>query len=267
MSSPKEEKNEENIVLFSRENEENAEEIWDDTALIRAYEKSVRKIKKAIKDKSHILDTSEKSTNADNVKRENVSKENPIEKESNKSDSESNLEFEWKVGDFCTAVYTEDGLSYPATITKIFKDKKKRNKCIIKYLHYLNEEEKYLNELYEYEELDENDQEDDHNNDREENSKQEQKTEASKMSSNKKEINDFFEDALPNMPVPPMLPYELMSRLSFKSSEKSKSKKSRTKEEQEEDEAILNSMLMSWYMSGYHTGFYYGLNHGKKRFS
>lgn len=41
-----------NIVLFSRSNQgEEQEDVWDDRALIRAYDRSIRKIKKEISDK------------------------------------------------------------------------------------------------------------------------------------------------------------------------------------------------------------------------
>ena len=46
-------KNEERIFLFSKENADNIDEIWDDTALIRAYEKSVRKIKNSGRSHAH----------------------------------------------------------------------------------------------------------------------------------------------------------------------------------------------------------------------
>ena len=57
-----------------------------------------------------------------------------------------------KVDDLCMAIFAEDGLIYPAKIVRIFTDKENKEKCIVRYLYYLNEEEKYLDELFEYEE-------------------------------------------------------------------------------------------------------------------
>lgn len=48
------------------------------------------------------------------------------------------------------AVYSEDGLLYPANIIKIIDGDEERQKCIVKYLYYFNEEEQFLDELYEY---------------------------------------------------------------------------------------------------------------------
>lgn len=267
MASSKEEKNEERIVLFSKENADNIDEIWDDTALIRAYEKSVRKIKKVIKSKSKTLYPNEQTDSSVSEKGACLAKDISNEQETDEVEPESSASFEWKVGDICSAIYTEDNVLYPATITKIFKDKKQAEKCIIKYLYYLNEEEKYLNELYEYEELEVDEKDDEEEMINEEDTNMKRNPQQARTDSSKKETIDFFTNALPDMPVPPMLPYELMSRLTLKNREKNKGKKNKAKEEQEEDEAILNSMLMSWYMSGYHTGFYYGLNHSKKRFN
>ena len=117
--------NEEKIVLFNRDNAEDIDDVWDDTALIKAYEKSVKKIKKVIKSKTETSDnpdvkslvttqaacTSEQASKKLTVDDELVKKDDEEE-----SESENVAEFEWTEGDLCTAVYTEDGLIYPATI-------------------------------------------------------------------------------------------------------------------------------------------------------
>ena len=144
-------KSEESSTLFSKNNHLNQEEIWDDTALIRAYEKSVRAIKKKL--------------SSTQIKTENAASKSQQEHESSESEEE-NIEEEavdedaiysahgrnWKILDLCMAVYSEDGLIYPAKIQSIFESKEGNKKCIIQYLHYLNEEEKYLSDLMEYSE-------------------------------------------------------------------------------------------------------------------
>ena len=50
----------------------------------------------------------------------------------------------WAVGDFCQAVYTEDGTVYEAKIVSINTDD---NTCVVRYLGYGNEEEQSLEDL------------------------------------------------------------------------------------------------------------------------
>ena len=51
---------------------------------------------------------------------------------------------QWKVGDHCRAVFTEDGEIYEAVILSVDSSS---NSCFIRYLGYGNEEEQYLNDL------------------------------------------------------------------------------------------------------------------------
>lgn len=120
------------------------------------------------------------------------------------------------------AIYKEDGLLYKAEIIKIFD-----SKCLIKYLYYLNEEEKFLDELYEVNE-EEKEQIDQKN--------QSKSTEIKSISNNKSSYKSL---SIPPPPPPPGLfdPNTLGNN----------------KDEE------LYTMLMSWYMSGYHTGYYFGL--------
>ena len=120
------------------------------------------------------------------------------------------------------AIYKEDGLLYKAEIIKIFD-----SKCLIKYLYYLNEEEKFLDELYEVNE-EEKEQIDQKN--------QSKSTENKSNSNNKLSYKSL---SIPPPPPPPGLfdPNTLGNN--------------------KDDE--LYTMLMSWYMSGYHTGYYFGL--------
>lgn len=51
---------------------------------------------------------------------------------------------QWKVGDSCCALWSEDGKLYPARITSIDH---KRGTCIVVYTNYGNKEEQYLKDL------------------------------------------------------------------------------------------------------------------------
>ncbi len=139
---------------------------------------------------------------------------------------------DWRVLDLCTAVYSEDGLVYPATIQEIYEDDCDDNgekKCRIQYVDYLNEEDKYLSELMEYNE----------------NEFLEEQEEESKQAEDKGEkkpkavIGEFPGLAIPPPPPPPM----------FTSASTGAA-----------NEDSLYSMLLAWYMSGYQTGYYFAKN-------
>lgn len=54
------------------------------------------------------------------------------------------LLLQWKVGDSCNAIWSEDGNVYLATIASI---NHKRGRCVVTYTGYGNQEEKSLNDL------------------------------------------------------------------------------------------------------------------------
>jgi survival motor neuron protein len=273
-------------VLFSRASDRNEshEEIWDDRALIRAYDKSVGRIKRAI---------GAKIAN----ERHHIATAVSVDSAALKSAASKN---EWKINDLCRAVYSEDGLVYPARIISIDNNQAtERFKCKIQYLYYLNEEEKFLDEIEDYdrdnkeegdEDDDDEDEYDDEDADEDEDEVEEEEDEEdvgeekkekkkSEDSNNKKnnQINELDENKrknkqqstmagkssrpsslwaglpLPPPPPPPPLPI---------SSSRFKIGSGQTHQQQQQtpsDEDVLYSMLMSWYMSGYHTGYYFGL--------
>lgn len=51
---------------------------------------------------------------------------------------------QWKAGDKCSAVWSEDGCVYPATITSVDL---KRETCVVVYTGYGNKEEQNLSDL------------------------------------------------------------------------------------------------------------------------
>lgn len=191
-------------------------DIWDDTALIKAYDKAVASFKHALKGEESLeckqLPGKKRKTNI---------------KSSSRKRSNASFCKEWKVGDSCCALWSEDGKLYPARITSIDH---KRGTCIVVYTNYGNKEEQHLKDLL---------------------SPGSGKDEASeeaegRLSSHSKfPVCDFPPltpaVAVPMIPPPPPMIADIL----------------------EEDEA-LGTMLISWYMSGYHTGFYLGLKQGRK---
>ena len=155
-------------VLFSRNWSENQEDVWDDRSLIRAYDRTVNKIKKAINTKLNLGENTSKSPSQAKSSKTATSQRNEAtlyedEDEDDyetEEDSEINEEAPkvlnpsqatkasraFAVGDLCMAIFSEDGLVYPAKLVKILPSEK----CIVKYLYYMNEEEKRLEELFEY---------------------------------------------------------------------------------------------------------------------
>lgn len=92
------------LKTFQEEDNNNP---WDDTLLIKAYESAFEKVKADVnrKCKQPAPSTS--------------SQQKPAQQGPNRK---------WKVGDFCRAVFLDDGLKYEGVITKINGER-----CTIKY--------------------------------------------------------------------------------------------------------------------------------------
>ena len=228
-SSPSKNTSSKGKVLFDKSKTAGAggggdqEDIWDDRALIRAYERSIKQVKDKL---SSGATTTTATTSAPYRGDEEISDDEEEEDEEDEEEYEDEEEDEnlkkkanpkdWQVGDLCMAIYSEDGLAYPANILSIGED----NKCTVRYLHYLNEEEKSLDELYE--------------------NVEEVVEEINKLTENTTNKETNIRPPMGFLPPPPPIPLpSLDSKVT-------------------QDDA-LHSMLISWYMSGYHTGFYYGL--------
>ncbi|KFU83842.1 Survival motor neuron protein, partial [Chaetura pelagica] len=65
-------------------------------------------------------------------------------KNRNRKKSSTGLSKQWKVGDSCNAVWSEDGNTYLATIASI---NQKRGTCVVTYTGYGNQEEQNLADL------------------------------------------------------------------------------------------------------------------------
>ncbi|KFQ37787.1 Survival motor neuron protein, partial [Mesitornis unicolor] len=111
-------------------------DVWDDTALIKAYDKAVASFKNALKD-GECSEPLVKQEQHLGMKRKNNRKNR------NRTSNAVPLK-QWRVGDSCNAVWSEDGHVYPATIVSI---NQKRGTCVVTYMGYGNREEQNLSDL------------------------------------------------------------------------------------------------------------------------
>lgn len=236
---------EEKHVLFKRDSQDHdsLEDVWDDTALIQAYDRAVN----LAKEKAAAKLAAESNTPPCG----STSLEG-MPKASTSSPAKNN----WKPGDFVTAVYSEDGIIYEAVIETI---NDASSSCIVKYIGYDNKEEVMLKDL------------------RPSNGAWSRRTqiEASREMSSDEMICEASNESpvctekvresntlewepvqpLPSFPkkpdgfIPPPPPLA-----AWPSSSTS-----------DENQNSLYSMLMSWYMAGYHTGYHQGLTQNDKK--
>jgi len=265
-------------ALFTRgTGQSDDSDIWDDTALIKAYDKAVASFKTALKGE----DEPQASKKDHPGKKRKNNKKNQSRKRTNAPPDK-----EWQVGDYCSAYWSEDGHLYAATISSIDET---RGTCIVVYTGYGNEEEQNLEDLFS--EISEGDEETNTKVNEVESSTEESdqstppnqhrqqphsKTQKPKAH---KEPSPMWAPGFPGFPPgpppmpafrqggsrrsgahgpvppswPPMMPFgppmipppPPMSP------------------DMVDDEA-LGGVLISWYMSGYHTGYYLGLKQGRK---
>ncbi|XP_066510607.1 survival motor neuron protein 1-like [Hoplias malabaricus] len=260
-----------NEVVFCRgTGQSDDSDIWDDTALIKAYDKAVASFKNALKGEEDMAPP--KKEKPGNKRKNN--KKNKCRKRCNTSPDR-----EWKVGDSCYAYWSEDGNLYAATISSIELDK---GTCVVFYTEYGNEEEQNLNDLLsDLEDLDEEvkktdvkestTEESDTSSAPHQSHQQKQKPKGKapmgpppmwgpgfppgppsgphfRMSDRRRDPGPAFPGWPPMIPPgPPMIPPPPP-----------------VSPDMLEDDEALGSMLISWYMSGYHTGYYLGLKQGRK---
>lgn len=240
-----------NNVLFVRGNENDNEFIWDDAALIKAYDRAINLAKEEVAMRIGIDYPC--TTSKSKVQQQKQSRTTYKQKK------------KWCVGSPCRAVYSEDGEIYEAIITKIYDN---YGTCIVKFVGYGNSEKVELSSLLESEGL--QSQIAQQKNALEEKSNEESmnQSESGCSDCNAKSVNSttdekmefdseqkepkIYIDSGPSvnpflnmMPPAPPLPPQLMAKLP------------------ENDADALSSMLMSWYISGFHTGYYHGLKHAK----
>lgn len=204
----------------SMENDE-----WDDTLLVKAYDKAIMLTKEKVaakifaeKEEGEIKESNTKDAVRDDAQ---AKRGNP------KRDK-------WRVGMHCGAEYSVDGLVYEAIITKIDYD---NGTCIVKYIGYNNEEEVDLRSLRPSRGRQAQ------NNQRLEATASEFRNNAHPHQNVYPENNDAYPQNSGMIPPPP--PPFVMANLP------------------KDETDALSAMLMSWYMSGYHTGYYQGLTRSK----
>ncbi|MCI4392705.1 hypothetical protein PGIGA_G00148920 [Pangasianodon gigas] len=253
-------------------------DIWDDTALIKAYDKAVASFKNALKGEDAMAPhPKEKPGEKPGNKRKNTKKSKSRKKCNTSPDRE------WKVGDACYAYWSEDGNLYAATISSVDHEK---GTCIVYYNDYGNEEEQNLSDLLtDAAELDGESQK------MAEGKEVESSTEESDRSSTPHQSNQQKHKAKGKAPVvppmwgpgfPPVPPPG--SHLRMSDSRRGGGSGPTfpgwspmippgppmipppppISPDMLEDDEALGSMLISWYMSGYHTGYYLGLKQGRK---
>ncbi|XP_043920364.1 survival of motor neuron protein-like [Protopterus annectens] len=127
-------------VLYRRgEGQSDDSDIWDDTALIKAYDKAVASFKTALKNGETTEPQIIGEKKPSGAKRKNK-KKNKSRKRSNTAKNRQH----WGVGDSCKAVWSADGSIYPATIASI---NEKKGTCAVVYKNYGNAEEQRLSDL------------------------------------------------------------------------------------------------------------------------
>ncbi|XP_059348155.1 survival motor neuron protein-like isoform X3 [Ammospiza nelsoni] len=210
-------------VLFRRgTGQSDDSDIWDDTALIKAYDKAVASFKNALKN-------GECSEPSDTQEQRLVIKRKKHKKNRNRNKSNTAALKQWKVGDSCSAVWSEDGNLYLATIASI---NQKRGTCVVTYTGYGNQEEQNLSDLLPP------------TSDETVNGMGHPGESGSKFKAPPSFLSCWPPPFPPGPPLippppPPMRP------------------------ESAEDDEALGSMLIAWYMSGYHTGYYLGLKQSR----
>ncbi|KAL1783021.1 survival motor neuron protein [Sigmodon hispidus] len=268
----------ENAVLFRRgTGQSDDSDIWDDTALIKAYDKAVASFKHALKN-GDICETSDKP--------KGIARRKSAKKNKNQKKNATTPLKQWKVGDKCSAIWSEDGCIYPATITSIdFK----RETCVVVYTGYGNREEQNLLDLLSpgcevannveqstQEKESQASTDDSENSSRSLGSKPPSKSKAAPW------WNSFLPPPPPMPgpglgtgkpglrfngppPPPPPPPHFLPCWMPpFPSGPPIIPPPPPISPDCLDDTDVLGSMLISWYMSGYHTGYYMGFRQNKK---
>uniref|UniRef100_G1N9N1 Tudor domain-containing protein n=1 Tax=Meleagris gallopavo TaxID=9103 RepID=G1N9N1_MELGA len=154
---------------------------------------------------------------------------------------------QWKVGDSCNAVWSEDGNVYPATIASV---NLKRGTCVVTYTGYGNKEEQNLADLLPPASDETNENESLYSTDESEKSSQSHQNGSNclgRHGSKFRTLPPFLSCWTPPFPPgPPLIPPPPPMG-----------------PDSTEDDEALGSMLIAWYMSGYHTGYYLGLKQSR----
>ncbi|PIK51912.1 putative survival motor neuron protein [Apostichopus japonicus] len=124
-------------VFLQGQTNGNESDIWDDTALIKAYDKAINSVKSEINGEQP---EEELEGNVSEPTQRKAAKKGKNKRKKRKSSQRRR----WKVGDRCSAVFSDDHLVYEAIIKSV---NYKLGTCWVTYTGYGNEEEKNLDEL------------------------------------------------------------------------------------------------------------------------
>ncbi|XP_053909786.1 survival motor neuron protein isoform X2 [Cuculus canorus] len=247
-------------VLFRRgTGQSDDSDVWDDTALIKAYDKAVASFKNALRN-GECSEPSDRQDQRLRMKRKN-NRRNRNRKKSNAMPMK-----QWKVGDSCNAVWSEDGNVYLATIASI---NQKRGTCVVTYTGYGNQEEQNLSDLLPPASDETNENETPYSTDESEKSSQ--------SAQNKNCTKARFSPQNLRFPSPPGAPVLERPGSKFKTPPSFLSRwpppfpagpplippPPPIGPDSSEDDEALGTMLIAWYMSGYHTGYYLGLKQSR----
>ncbi|XP_027738437.1 survival motor neuron protein isoform X3 [Empidonax traillii] len=256
-------------VLFRRgTGQSDDSDIWDDTALIKAYDKAVASFKNALKN-GECSEPSDKQEQRMVIKRKNH-KKNRNRKKSNAAPLKQ-VRSPWKVGDSCSAVWSEDGNLYLATIASI---NQKRGTCVVTYTGYGNQEEQNLSDLLPPASDETNENETPYSTDESEKSSQSPRNKNNCTKARFSPQNLRFPTPPPPPPPIPGLgrpgskcktPPSFLSCWPppFPAGPPLIPPPPPMRPDCPEDDEALGSMLIAWYMSGYHTGYYLGLKQSR----
>ncbi|NWT53562.1 SMN protein, partial [Erythrocercus mccallii] len=262
-------------VLFRRgTGQSDDSDIWDDTALIKAYDKAVASFKNALKN-GECSEPSDKQEQRLVIKRKNHKKNR------NRNKSNTAPLKQWKVGDSCSAVWSEDGNLYLATIASI---NQKRGTCVVTYTGYGNQEEQNLSDLLpptSDETVNEMGHSGENGNETPYSTDESEKSSQSSRNKNNYTKARFSPQNL-RFPTPPP-PVPGLGKSTFAPSAQEQRNylfacappsflscwpppfpagpplippPPPMRPDTAEDDEALGSMLIAWYMSGYHTGYY-----------
>ncbi|KAM6363225.1 survival motor neuron protein-like isoform 2-T5 [Pluvialis apricaria] len=250
-------------VLFRRgAGQSDDSDVWDDTALIKAYDRAVASFKNALKNG----ECPEPLEKQQQQQRLGMKRKNSKKNRNRKKSTTMPLK-QWKVGDSCNAVWSEDGNMYLATIASI---NQKTGTCVVTYTGYGNQEEQNLSDLLPPTNNETNDIETPYSTD---------ESELSSQSSRKKPSCTkarFFPQNL-HFPAPPASPglgrpgskfvappsFLFCWPPPFPAGPPFIPPPPPMRPDCPEDDEALGSMLIAWYMSGYHTGYYLGLKQSR----
>uniref|UniRef100_A0A914EDN6 Tudor domain-containing protein n=1 Tax=Acrobeloides nanus TaxID=290746 RepID=A0A914EDN6_9BILA len=230
-------------ILFSRKDAKTeTEEIWDDSALIRMYEKSIEKTYDKIRTSGSTSSLNASTAETSSKRRESV---------------DSSTGDQWKPNDLCMAPY--EGKWYPATIISI--DEKKKT-CKVLYNGYDQEEIVDLKDLLREEDVEWSQDEpesalEDSAMDESQSSLTEdilvnEKAKKKSRKSSRASLNASAGISIKQIMDPDLIPPPppaLFGKAVVANNEK---------------EALTN-MLMSWYMTGYHTGYFQAMRDMKEK--